>query len=145
MFWRFQINDDPGVLRFLIRDADSRLNLREKAAVDAWVESGRKFHVMRDHRWHRVPMPGGMWGAVKGAIPDMTALIKASNLANDSAQRSEMYGKDQLFLARFIWPLAKNDCMQHDSRKHNRFPGAVDFPTGRIDGAFVGQRVPVGR
>jgi len=44
MFWRFLINDDPKVDRYIIRDADSRLNLRERTAVDAWIQSGRRFH-----------------------------------------------------------------------------------------------------
>ncbi len=50
----------------IVRDADSRLNVREKAAVDAWIASGRPFHVMRDHAaspphadpWRHVGLPG---------------------------------------------------------------------------------------
>src|SRR5690606_10474457 len=34
--WRFQVANDPGVGRFLVRDADSVLNLRERLAVDDW-------------------------------------------------------------------------------------------------------------
>ena len=53
--------DDPSVARFLIRDADSRLNLRENAAVHEWIESGYSFHIMRDHTAHFVPINGGMF------------------------------------------------------------------------------------
>jgi hypothetical protein len=34
MFWRFLVADDPTVDRFIIRDSDSRLNARERFAVE---------------------------------------------------------------------------------------------------------------
>ena len=46
MSWRFLPLEDPTVERFIARDCDSRLTPRDKAAVDAWVESGKKFHVV---------------------------------------------------------------------------------------------------
>ena len=46
----------------IVRDTDSRLGIREKLAVDEWLDSGKKLHIMRDHPYHRVPMLGGMWG-----------------------------------------------------------------------------------
>ena len=49
MFWRFAAIDDHDVEVMLSRDTDSRLTLREKAAVDDWLSSGKLFHVMRDH------------------------------------------------------------------------------------------------
>lgn len=64
MFWRFLVYDDPSVARFVVRDADSRLNLREAAAVAQWVASGTAFHSMRDHPNQNRPFNGGMWGAL---------------------------------------------------------------------------------
>ena len=52
MSWRFTVASDPSVTRYIMRDVDSRLSAREKLAVDEWVRSGRKFHVMRDHPSH---------------------------------------------------------------------------------------------
>eukprot|EP00729_Bicosta_minor_P014031 gene14031-30990_t len=60
MTWRFTAASDASVDRFLIRDLDSRLSIREKVAVDEWILSGKKFHVMRDHPSHSLfAMSGG--------------------------------------------------------------------------------------
>ena len=40
MFWRFLAAWDVEAERVIFRDADSRLNLKEAAAVRAWEESG---------------------------------------------------------------------------------------------------------
>ncbi|MGZ0187411.1 MAG: tetratricopeptide repeat protein, partial [Alphaproteobacteria bacterium] len=47
LFWRFQVIEDLAVRRFLIRDADSVINVRERVAVDEWLASDKPFHVMR--------------------------------------------------------------------------------------------------
>src|SRR6185295_8489516 len=39
LFWRFLPAGEPDVEYVIVRDADSRLNVREKAAVDAWIGS----------------------------------------------------------------------------------------------------------
>jgi tetratricopeptide (TPR) repeat protein len=46
--WRFQVANDLGVRRFLVRDADAVVSGREAAAVAAWLASDRWFHIMRD-------------------------------------------------------------------------------------------------
>ncbi len=66
-FWRFLAISDRDVEITIIRDADSRLNWREKAAVDEWLASGLPFHLMRDHPWHKSEIMAGMWG-VKGNL-----------------------------------------------------------------------------
>lgn len=46
--------------RFISRDTDSRLGLRESAAVDEWVKSGKMLHTMRDHPvGHTAPILAG--------------------------------------------------------------------------------------
>jgi hypothetical protein len=77
MFWRFMPAVDASVDRFIVRDVDSRLNARDRLAVEAWIESKYPVHVVRDHVNHCLVMNGGMWGAVKGAIPDMKDLVMA--------------------------------------------------------------------
>jgi hypothetical protein len=52
MSWRFLVAADTDVERYVVRDIDSRLSLREQAAVDEWIESQKKSHVMRDHSSH---------------------------------------------------------------------------------------------
>jgi hypothetical protein len=59
MFARFLIADDPTVDRYLVRDADSRLSSRDRLATEEWIQSGKKFSIMRDHMNHCHPMNGG--------------------------------------------------------------------------------------
>src|SRR5262245_16982622 len=59
MFWRFYPAAEPAVAVMLSRDTDSRLNRRERTAVEEWLASDRDFHVMRDHPHHNVPILGG--------------------------------------------------------------------------------------
>ena len=40
MFWRFLVAADEQVDRFIVRDSDSRLNARERLAVEEWIASG---------------------------------------------------------------------------------------------------------
>lgn len=131
--WRFLVSDDPTVDRFVCRDTDSRLNGQELNAVDAWVKSGKRFHIMRDHIYHMEIILAGMWGAVAGVIPDMRGLLLRSRNHFDNR-----FG-DQAFLAEQIWPLIKDDHCTHDSvyRFHGSdFPDAYRLPsTGHVGGA----------
>jgi hypothetical protein len=53
---------NPQVDYFVSRDLDSRLNVREVAAVREWLEAARPFHFMRDHPHHTPTILGGAWG-----------------------------------------------------------------------------------
>jgi len=141
MFWRFCIANDSSVERFIIRDCDSRVSLREKHCVDEWIKSGLKFHSIRDHPAHTLPMGGGLWGAVEGAVSFMPSLIRQSGLAIRPYERGKGYGLDQTFLSRWIWPKAKRECMQHDSCNRALYPDSVPFPDGCKfgDDRFVGE------
>ena len=107
MFWRFYSmfqNDDDIVIS---RDSDSRLSEREKKCVDEWIESGKKFSIIRDHHRHYDwPMLGGMWG-MKGKLDD-----SIFSLMERYAQ-THSYAIDQVFLKDVVWPLAEKDCMIH--------------------------------
>ena len=106
MFWRFEAAFDPDVEIFLSRDLDSRVNPREAAAVNDWLESGKRLHTMRDHYEHIVPILGGMWGCRHW--PEFSALM-----ANWPC--SGKMGDDQDFLKQKIWPLVRDhDCVAHD-------------------------------
>ena len=61
MFNRFLPASESDVEVMLSRDCDSRLNIREKAAVDEWLRSYFAFHILRDHPWHSTEILGGMW------------------------------------------------------------------------------------
>ena len=109
------------------RDTDSRLSLRERAAVDEWMESDKGFHIMRDHPYHRFPVLGGMWGVKRGVLSDMNNIITNFNKEN-------YYEIDYKFFAESIVPLIKDNVIIHDE-----FFGGNKFPTPRDEYNFVGQ------
>lgn len=132
--WRFLINDNPWYTRYIVRDADSRFTDREKYAVEEWIASGKKFHIMRDHPNHRDPIMAGMWGAMKGAVPEMGGLIQ-KYAPNDLG-----YGTDQCFLREIILPKVKDDCCIHDSGSPHKNAECLNFPK-RVTQRFVGERM----
>ena len=134
LFWRFLPASDPEVDVFICRDTDSRLSIREKAAVDEWLNSELNFHIMRDHVYHYHEIMGGMWGAKKGAIPEMKHLIQVF-------QSSDKKGTDQDFLKKFIYPKIKKSLLVHDEIfpfKFNDSALSRKFPIKRKKYEFVG-------
>jgi hypothetical protein len=134
MLWRFEATQRPDADHVIFRDADSRLNVREAAAVAEWVASGVAAHVMRDHPHHaNWPMLGGMWGVRAAAIPDLVSLM-----APWFGQINKM--SDQRFLALNIWPRIVNN-MVHHSSVPTPHPFARPFPPHPQYEGFVGQVV----
>ena len=131
MFARFLVAGDPTVDRYIVRDVDSRLGMRERAAVDEWIASGYSVHSMRDPPSHGRPLTGGMWGGVKGALADIEALV-----ATFGAQAA--YNADQDFLGSVVYPRVELDYISHDSVKCTDFPNARPFPTRRVGAEHVG-------
>jgi len=116
LYWRFEIAGDESVDRFCIRDTDSRLTKRDGWAVREWEQSGRPFHVMRDHRvFHNVPIMGGMWGATRGFMPDFMRAMEHW-VAHECYPRGGrgFWGSDQVFLKRHVWPHIRNNMLCHD-------------------------------
>jgi tetratricopeptide (TPR) repeat protein len=109
-FWRFLVADDVGVDRFLLRDTDSIVTLRERYAVEEWIESGRHFHVMRDHFAHTEIVLAGMWGGVRGAL---SAVGQA--MADFCATAAVSRTADQAFLRERMWPIMRQSVLMHDS------------------------------
>ena len=132
MSWRFLPASDSTVQRFCVRDVDSRLSTREKAAVDDWMKSGKKFHVMRDHPSHsKRAMSGGMWCGTHDAVHDMDQRLMNRHM-------TQAYLQDMNFLNKVIWPLAKDSVLQHDAFSCDMFGGGVPFPTPRKGWEHVG-------
>lgn len=126
MFWRFFPISDKDVDIVISRDTDSRLSKREKRAVDEWLKSGKSFHIMRDHPYHRFKILGGMWGARKGILSDMKNMIKIYEKGN-------FYQVDQNFLAEYIYPIIQSDVFIHDA-----FGDGQKFPGHRKNYEFIG-------
>ena len=140
LFWRFFVADDPLVDRYLVRDCDCVLNCKERVAVDEWIESEKHFHVMRDYASHTELIHAGLWGGVRGAIPNISDLI-VDYYDNNLKERTI----DQRFLRHYIWPFVKESNLCHDSCFHfNRsrnFPKYGGYPdgTGNVGMSFRSQ------
>jgi len=139
-FWRFLVAGDQGISRFLIRDADSRLNSRERAAVHDWIRSGRSFHLMRDSLSHRRRMLGGMWGGIGCKLSNIAELV-------DNWGRFDRRGRTDEFLSEVIYPIIRNDCLIHDTHRRFKDEKALDFPQHEaMEGtSFVGEIVTLDR
>lgn len=131
MFWRFLPASERDVEVMLSRDCDSRLNFREKSAVDEWMKSYKSFHIMRDHPWHNTQILGGMWGVKYPKLKRMKQMI-------DEYTKGNFWQVDQNFLRDKVYSLVMNDCMVHDEffvYNNNSKP----FPTKRLGQEFVGE------
>ena len=83
MSWRFLVAGDMDVELYVVQDIDSHISLRETAAVDDWIESQKKLHVMRDHPSHsHYTMSGGMWGGTRDALPNINLLLIQRTMSN---------------------------------------------------------------
>jgi len=134
MFWRFDPIKDSSVDLFVSRDTDSRLNFRERFAVEEWLNSKKALHIMRDHPWHATSILGGMWG-LKGNIPDLDEMVNTfiSNYYNLSNLQVGHYDLDQNFLRNIIYPLFKDNSIVHDE-----FFNKTAFPSNRESNEYVG-------
>lgn len=128
MFWRFMLVDSGDYDAVIIRDCDSRLSYREKAAVDQWISENTAFHIMRDHHQHATEILGGMWGVRKG-VCNFTFSI------HNYPKLGDYWQTDQNYLRDVIWPIAIRSNTTHDE-----FFEKKSFPFGKRNFAhFVGQ------
>lgn len=127
MFWRFYPASEFDVDVMISRDTDSRLNMREKMAVDEWLESDKSFHIMRDHPYHATEILGGMWGVRGQALLSMKQLIHQYT-------KGDFWQVDQNFLKEKIYPVIMNDVCVHDEFFEKKL-----YPAPREKNRFVGQ------
>jgi hypothetical protein len=126
MFWRFETSYNPEIDVSIFRDTDSRLNNREKYAVEDWLNSDKAFHIMRDHPHHGFPILGGMWGYRKNNRYNLEKLLQTHTAINK-------YGTDYEFLGNKLYPLIGDDKVVHDE-----FFDKKSFPVIRESTEFVG-------
>lgn len=144
LFHRFLIVDTLGVETCIIRDSDSILTVREKVAVDDWLNSSKMpFHIMRDHPQHCVPILGGMWGFTRR--DDISFPFNMRGVVSSIVKEKEVRkGDDQIFLATTVWPLFYFNHITHqdhlywegDSILTRPFPKHDPLPNGL---SFVGE------
>ncbi|NNE90184.1 MAG: hypothetical protein HKN23_00910 [Verrucomicrobiales bacterium] len=129
LMWRFKVIGDPTVKRFLVRDCDSVINVKERVAVDEWLASDKWFHMMRDFISHTEMILAGMWGGVNGVLPEVSELRE--KFCPKTAPTRTF---DQHFLREMVWPTMRQSVLVHDSAYTGTI-GSVPFPS-------VGQLCP---
>jgi hypothetical protein len=139
LLWRFDVLADPTVRRFLIRDADALLSVKERVAVDAWLASSCWFHTMRDWYTHTDLVLAGMWGGVGNILPGPDGLMRAY-----TGWRMEGDHLDQDVLSETVWPTIRSSCLIHDSIFTGCL-GSVPFPPygALMPGHHIGQNAMV--
>lgn len=130
MLWRFDAAFGDDYKAIIFRDTDSRLNLREKAAVDQWLSSDDQYHIMRDHPHHKFPILGGMWG-MKNELKEI--VTRELKIFQNSKSFVNVYGVDYSFFNGLYYKILSY------SMVHDPFYAKVDFPTKREGFQFVGQ------
>ena len=135
LLWRFGVLADPGVRRYLIRDADSLLSVKERVAVDSWLHSRYHFHAMRDWFTHTDLLLAGLWGGVGGILPPVDTL-----LSHYTGWRMENDHVDQDLLAETVWPAIRGNVLINDSIFTGCL-GSVAFPPygESLPGVHIGQ------
>lgn len=124
MFWRFYPCSDSDVDVMISRDSDSRLSIRDKAAVDEWLESDKDFHIIRDNCQHGMPICGGMWGARNHILKFMKESIDAYS----QKESDNNHGIDQKFLKDSVYPVVYEKAFVHDDWFPNLMPHEEKHP-----------------
>lgn len=128
MAWRFLAAELTGAKLF--RDTDSLISPKEKACVDEWLASGKTYHAIRDHSHHYShPLFGGLWGTT-ARLP-MRDWISSRSVWGDRLD-------DMHLLTEKVWPIAKDDIVQHCGAGSERMqwgeyrpmPGGDDYGLG---------------
>ncbi len=145
--WRFFPVSDSSIGYFISRDCDSRLSERDAVAVSEWMESGKAFHVIRDHPGHTWPMMAGAWGARGGSVPNLLRSCGVETYVGFIQRRTV----DQVFLQEAIYPIAKRSLFAHsDSTDFEADAVPIKRARELDDYAFIGEPigaddVPIGK
>ena len=111
MFWRFYPMFESDDTITMVRDADSRITIRESLAVKEWLDSDKKFHTFRDHDAHyEFPIIGCAF-ALKGSLP------YKCYVEMDRYQMQSVYLMDQFYLRDVVWPEVKDNAMIHSMKE----------------------------
>ena len=138
--WRFNPITEPNIEYFISRDCDSRISLRDETAVNEWIESGKSFHIIRDHPiGHGWPMNAGMWGSKGNSIPYFKNMMSDYLIINN---RTDDKSIDQCFLRDIIHPIVSTDLFLHDEYYNYEGIGQAIKRDRAIDNFdFIGESV----
>lgn len=114
-----------------VRDTDSRITERDRWCMTEFLSSSRLYHVIRDHRWHKSPIMGGLFGW-KRPLPD---LVLPLDLTAE-------YGTDEAVLTTVLYPRIVSELLVHTNiyARHREHSERIQLP--RTDPSdFVGNVV----
>lgn len=136
-FWRYYPFQDKKCEYFISRDCDSRIGLKEKLAVDQWIKYKKKLHLMHDNKQHGSIIMAGMFGGKGNSIPTIKTLIEKYLGVFKKNNIDKKFQTDQPFLAKYIFPLFKDDYISHNDEitQHNGKLNHIPFP--KIEEPFV--------
>ena len=117
MSYRFTAIDYDEVGIAFSRDCDSYLVKRDRYCIRKFLETDKKFQIIRENLSHRIEILGGMWGIKKGLLP-----FKMIDKINEYYKKiTPMYGTDQQFLITVIYLVVRDFSQVFDEFFH--FPG----------------------
>jgi hypothetical protein len=97
-------------ITYFVRDADSRVTLRDASCIKEFLASNKMAHVVRDHYYHKNRIMGGMFGIRVPADWNLQALWMAWKQTQPILPP---YGTDEKFLQEVIYPLIKDNMLLH--------------------------------
>jgi len=117
------LEDDVELL--FVRDADSEVNARDRWCIKEFIKSDFQSHAIRDHYWHKSRFMAGTSGFKKAAL-ELCRDAFAEHFKKMAATDDFFYGKDEVFLEKYVYPLIKNSMMVHTDI--NGYMGEMYFP-----------------
>ena len=86
-----------------IRDADSRITYRDIWCIREFLESSKKYHIIRDHFYHKSPIMGGIFGWKQRTEFPL-------DLSPDVG-----YAHDMAYIEKHLYPLIKSETLVHSN------------------------------
>jgi hypothetical protein len=83
------------------RDTDSRITERDRWCIQAFLDSNYKYHIIRDHIWHRSKIMGGLFG------------WKEHRIFEFDENYPSAYGYDESVLSQLLYPLIRDTTLVH--------------------------------
>jgi len=112
--YRFFAIDEAGVDVMFVRDADSRVHWKDRWAINNFLKSSKKCHIIRDHYCHDIAMLAGTWGMRKIEGLNMRELF--DNFMKNPTENIK--GIDQDFLKLWFYPKINTNVLVHHSNDY---------------------------
>jgi hypothetical protein len=112
MIFRYKSLLLPNIEIFFSRDADSRINERDRWTINKFIESSYTTHTIRDHFWHKSFLTGGLTGFKN---PNNNIINKFQDIFDNISNHNNnnKYGGDENILNDNIYSLVKADILIH--------------------------------